>query len=263
VHAPSAEGFHSCSFDYGVGHISTIAMFPEFPLRSRTVGYPQSDSELSFPAVAFPQCEVEVLTHIHLFTQKGCPSADVLHILTRQSTRPSAARTGRRMITSFCGFTTPMIIPSHALAVPRGGRPCAAPPGEATCARADDGSACVRSRSHHRGRSPTRRSRCQSPRTCHGLLLPGEGGYPTHRWSAPAGQTLLGYRVVLAWPRSHSAAETQALEHRPLLGDVLGRSTPSRIAAFVRREPLVLSRVIQDSPSSPHFRLSVVQACLC
>ena len=36
------------------GHISTMATFPEAPLRSRKVGFPESGSDLGFPSQAFP-----------------------------------------------------------------------------------------------------------------------------------------------------------------------------------------------------------------
>src|SRR6266581_469308 len=35
-------------------HNSTVATFPEAPLRSRTIGFPESGSDLGFPSQAFP-----------------------------------------------------------------------------------------------------------------------------------------------------------------------------------------------------------------
>lgn len=53
-------------------------MFPEAPLRSRTVGFPQAGSDLGLPAVAFPrEREASALTPIHPFapwvTSTGAP----------------------------------------------------------------------------------------------------------------------------------------------------------------------------------------------
>src|SRR5712691_4084214 len=137
------------------------------------------------------------------------------------------------MVASACAFTTPMIIPPHALAAPRGGMRCAAPHGEAKFVRADDGSADVRSRYNHLGRSHTLPSQCRSPRTCHRLPLQGEDGYHAHRWSVPAGQTLLCCSVAPTRPWSYSYADTRALGSRVLLCDFLVHSTTFRIAAFV------------------------------
>ena len=43
-----------------------VATFPQAPLRSRTVGFPQSGSDLGFSSGAFPnRCEAQALTYIH------------------------------------------------------------------------------------------------------------------------------------------------------------------------------------------------------
>src|SRR5574341_622389 len=161
------------------------------------------------------------------------PLNPVSRITSISDSRPSTARTGRRMVASVCAFTTPMIIASHALAAPRGSTRCAAPHGGAKFVRADDGPADVQWRYNHRGRSHTLPSQCRSPRTGHRPPPQGGDGYHAHRWSVPAGQTLLRCSVVPTRSWSYSYSDTRDLSGRVLLCGVLVYSTPFRIAAFV------------------------------
>ena len=51
-----------------------VATFPQAPLRSRTVGFPQSGSDLGFPLQVFPaRSAIQALTHLHL-AHAGLPT---------------------------------------------------------------------------------------------------------------------------------------------------------------------------------------------
>jgi hypothetical protein len=74
----------------GRGHSSTMATFREAPLRSRTVGFPESGSDPGLSPLGLPARGVaQALTRIHPSTLAVCPKAR-LYVAHRRQPGPES-----------------------------------------------------------------------------------------------------------------------------------------------------------------------------